>query len=460
MKKRILVVDSEAACRWTVKQALSGCEILEAADGDAAKRILGDMGVHVDLCLLAIDMPGADGLEIYNSIRGMEGCSSLPVVFLTGEDDIRMEAHCLEIGGSDFIRKPFVPLIIRARVMRILELEEFRGNLSARLELKTREMSDIQSRLNKDPLTGLWNREYMEHSIDNLIKSGTKGTLMMLDMDNFKIINDRYGHMSGDQVLKDLAHILQRHFRDGDVLCRVGGDEFMVFVNGLSSKNEISNRASDIIYDMVRKIQEYNFDTNSSVSIGIAQTPQDGSEFRQLYHCADKALYHVKQSGKNSFCFYGDQHDEESKRAAHSVALRQIEDMFKRVDAGIGAYLLDFDTFPIVYNFIRRFAERNGRDVQIVSFTAVQNDASASVPPDELERVLGILNDAIFNSLRRVDVSTRYSSKQMIVLLMDANTENGDMVAHRVIDRFMDLYGGNDFHLEYDIVRMEVAKNR
>ena len=271
-------------------------------------------------------------------------------------------------------------------------------------------------------------------------------------MDNFKAINDNYGHIAGDKTLKMFADTLRSFAAEDDILCRIGGDEFVVFVRRITSKSEIGNRASDIISDLCRKLEQCKFDTNSSVSIGIAQAPEDGADFARLYNCADKALYYVKQNGKNSYHFYSDKVQAENSRAGKAVDLEYLRDFMSRSDSGRGAYLLDFDSFHHVYNFIRRFVERNSHTVQTVLFTVTESE---DIDSTETELALELLEKAIYLSLRRSDVSTRYSSKQMIVILMDTDAQNGDKVAARIIESFGRLYTGGKVTVDYGIARMD-----
>ncbi|MGN0669927.1 MAG: diguanylate cyclase domain-containing protein, partial [Oscillospiraceae bacterium] len=242
---------------------------------------------------------------------------------------------------------------------------------------------------------------------------------------------------------------------EGDVLCRIGGDEFVVFVKDVTSKSELGNRASDIISSLCYKLEQCKFETNSSVSIGIAQTPEDGTDFNKLYNCADKALYYVKQNGKNSYHFFSDKVQAETDRGGKTVDLNYLRDFMSRADSGRGAYLLDFESFHHVYNFIRRTVERSKREVQTVLFTINPTNPGGKLETSEAEVAVELLEQAIFTSLRRVDVSTRYSSRQVIVILLDANNENGDMVAERVVKCFYKLYTGNNIAIEYDVVEME-----
>ncbi len=449
--KKILVVDDNKINLATARNVLSGYyKVTAVLQGSQAVAFLENN--DCDIVLLDINMPETDGFEVLAMIRGIERCRDIPVIFLTADSDSETETRCFKAGAVDFIAKPFVPEVMLSRVGRALELEELRKSLAYRLEQKTREVSDMKSKSRQDALTGLWNRSYTEEAVNEIIGGGEAGALMMIDMDNFKAINDNYGHIAGDKTLKMFADTLRSFAAEDDILCRIGGDEFVVFVRRITSKSEIGNRASDIISDLCRKLEQCKFDTNSSVSIGIAQAPEDGSDFARLYNCADKALYYVKQNGKNSYHFYSDKVQAENSRAGKAVDLEYLRDFMSRSDSGRGAYLLDFDSFHHVYNFIRRFVERNSHTVQTVLFTVTESE---DIDSTETELALELLEKAIYLSLRRSDVSTRYSSKQMIVILMDTDAQNGDKVAARIIDSFGRLYTGGKVTVDYGIARMD-----
>lgn len=452
--KTILVVDDNKVSLSAAKTVLNELyRVITVTHGSQALTFLDKN--TCDLILLDINMPEMDGFEVYSKIREKEQCSDIPIIFLTSDNDAATETCCFETGAIDFIAKPFVPSVILSRVGRVLELEDLRRSLANRLEAKTQEVTDIKAKSRQDALTGLWNRAYTEENVNRLISEGASGALMMIDMDNFKAINDNYGHIAGDRTLKMFAETLEKYAEQGDILCRIGGDEFVVFVNGLTSKSEISNRASDIISDLCFKLEECKFDTNSSVSIGIAQTPEDGMDFTKLYNCADKALYYVKQNGKNSFHFFSDKSEDEIRRSANNVDLAYLGDVLSRADSGNGAFLLDYDNFHHVYNFIRRFVERSGRDVQTVLFTLSKGGGTDEPTIEETETAMEMLDKAIFTSLRRIDVSTRYSSRQIIVILMDANEANGDIVAQRIVNCFKKLYINDNIKIDYGITRLE-----
>ncbi|HOO79379.1 MAG TPA: diguanylate cyclase [Lachnospiraceae bacterium] len=450
--KHILIVDDNKENLTAARLVLNDTyKITAVTMGIQALKFLENN--RADLILLDINMPEMDGFEVMNQIQSNKDLLDIPIVFLTADSDAKTESKCLECGALDYIAKPFVPAVMRSRISRILELEDLRKSLADRLQQKMQEVTEIKSKSQQDALTGLWNRSYTEDCIDKILDNGGTGAVFMIDMDNFKAVNDNYGHIAGDQVLKMFADSLRTFSSEGDVACRIGGDEFVLFIRNQTSKTDLSNKASDIISDICYKLEQCKYETNTSVSIGIAQFPEDGKTFKSLYNAADKALYYVKQNGKNSYYFYGEHSETENTRMSRTVDLNYLREIMTRTDSTKGAYMLDYDSFHHVYNFIRRFVERSSHDVQTILFTFSPSDKSED--SRDMEVAVDILEQAIFNSLRRVDVSTRYSSRQVIVILMDSNTDGGDLVAKRIIECFYKLYIGNYVSLDYDIVQMD-----
>ena len=451
--KTILVVDDNKLNLATARQVLQDeYRVIPVMKGEQALTYL-ESG-ECDMILLDINMPEMNGFEVLEKIREMENWRNTPVIFLTADNDAATEMRCFKMGAVDFIGKPFVPDVMRSRIGRALELEELRRSLADKLEKTTQEVYAIRKKARQDGLTGLWNRIYTEEAVNGLLERGVRGALMMIDIDNFKPINDHYGHIMGDRTLKMVAEILLDLSSEEDVLCRIGGDEFVIFVKDVTDRAALSEHAKHIIEVFSQKVKDFNFAINASISVGIAQTPEDRTEFMELYGNADKALYYVKQNGKNDYHFFSDKLQVESSRSGKAVDLKYLQDLMSRADSGRGAYQLDFDSFHHVYNFIRRFIERSHRDVQTVLFTVSEN-SSTELDAAEVEFALELLEKAIYTSLRRSDVSTRYSSKQLIVILMDAGNENGDMVAERIIDHFKQLYTGGKVRIDYGIARMD-----
>ncbi len=451
--KHILVVDDSKVNLVSARTVLGNdYKVTAVTMGSQALRFLEKN--TVDVILLDKNMPEMDGLEVMFHLKRNEKTRDIPIIIMTAEGDAGTETRCLEAGAQDFIAKPFVPGVMLSRISRIIEVEDLRKSLASRLEEKTKEVAGIKSRSQKDALTGLWNRTYTEERVNEMLAAGERGALFMIDMDNFKAINDNYGHIAGDQTLKMFAETLEDKTHDEDVLCRIGGDEFVAFIRNVTSEEELAKIAGSIIEDLVNKINECGFKTNSSVSIGISIAPDDGNEFQTLYNTADKALYHVKQNGKNSYHFYKEHNEDEGKNRSKLVDLKYIKEFMSRSDPARGAYLLDFENFRHVYNFVRRCIERSSRHVQTVLFTLSYNKG-AREDAAEMESAISLLEHAIFTSLRRMDVSTRYSSWQVIAILLDANTENGDAIAQRIISCFHKLYSGDSISIDYETVELD-----
>ncbi|MGN1105876.1 MAG: response regulator, partial [Huintestinicola sp.] len=195
--KHILIVDDNKTNLASARSVLSDTyKITAVTMGAQALKFLENN--TCDLILLDINMPEMDGFEVMARIRETERCAGIPIIFLTADNDASTESRCLEAGALDFIAKPFVAMVMKSRISRILELEDMRKKLADKLEQKIQEVSDIKNRSQQDALTGLWNRAYTEGAVNKLIEEGTKGALFMIDMDNFKAINDNYGHLEGD----------------------------------------------------------------------------------------------------------------------------------------------------------------------------------------------------------------------------------------------------------------------
>jgi diguanylate cyclase (GGDEF)-like protein len=175
-------------------------------------------------------------------------------------------------------------------------------------EQKRHEMA-LKEEIEKDPLTALYNRKFMQHLIINKLRNMQQGYFMIIDLDNFKYINDHYGHAYGDIVLKEFGNLLlQIAVRKGDVVGRLGGDEFVIFLDGDTTASGAQNVAV--------KIKERLSGANGlliegrqlpvSCSIGIAHAPEHGGVFEELYQKADTALYKAKHAGKNCYCYYAE----------------------------------------------------------------------------------------------------------------------------------------------------------
>jgi diguanylate cyclase (GGDEF)-like protein/PAS domain S-box-containing protein len=176
------------------------------------------------------------------------------------------------------------------------------------IDLQKRELEALEYKATRDPLTGVYNKEVTIKKIDKYI-SGNKNSkhmLMFIDLDDFKKVNDTYGHLRGDRVLTYVINRIKELFTEGEIIGRIGGDEFVVFMGNVNEVEDVLRKA-----ECLRSALETTYVDNDNTipisgSIGIAIYPEDGLHYEQLMECADKALYRVKEQGKNNYMPYAD----------------------------------------------------------------------------------------------------------------------------------------------------------
>lgn len=451
--KHILVVDDDTVTCMMAERTLSqNYQVTTVYSGDEALTFLNDQ--EIDLILMDIEMPDTDGKEITRRIKENEKWVKIPIIFLTADSDPATEVECLKLGADDFIIKPFIPMVMNTRVSRILELYDLRQDLEQQLERKTQQMEMATKKSFTDSLTGLHNRYYLESNLHELFSFGHYGTLFMIDLDNFKGINDTYGHIVGDKTLQLFADVLRQYTYESDIVCRLGGDEFIIFYTDMTDKEMAAEKAEGIITLFTEKIDALGYGGIVSVSIGIVINEDCGTEFQTLYGKADKSLYFIKNNGKNSYHFYSN--NKEKSDEINTVAdLEFISRMIEEgMDASKGAFHVAYDEFKKIYDFVSRYVTRKNQKVQVVLFT--MQDELQHVGP-VFENAMQVLEESIIGSLRASDAGTKYSNSQFIVILMDTDIDNGKMVAERVIKNFTENYGhdSTNINVSYDIRTME-----
>lgn len=184
------------------------------------------------------------------------------------------------------------------------------------IDVQKTELQRLTDKSQRDSLTNLFNKVSTQSQIEDDLKelgTGGKHAFIVIDIDNFKAINDSYGHLIGDSVITDISTKMQMLFRTSDVVGRIGGDEFVVFLRGVSSDNLIMDKAKAIC-DIFRNTHPGNHtDYRISASLGIALYPTDGTTYQELFPKADLALYRAKSLGKDCYAFYSDELDSNSK---------------------------------------------------------------------------------------------------------------------------------------------------
>lgn len=438
--KQILIVDDkveELKCAEEVLQA--SYEVATARSGGQALQLLKEK--EPDLILLDVDMPDMDGYEVMNQLKLDENSGDIPVIFLIEGTDRAGEIKGLKMGAMDFIRKPFEPEIMCSRINKILQITE-----------QNKMLQDIAR---KDGLTDLLNRRYMEKLLNQTDNRKVKGFFLLLDLDNFKLVNDTFGHVVGDEILVKFAEVLKEEVDKEGSVCRLGGDEFAIYIPRQYDKEtlkKIVRRMIAVIEFEVNELLSESCGFKISVSIGIAEKPEDGNSFMELYSAADKALYYVKQNGKRGFHFFRDTQEgiEESEKENRLINLIQLQRLIQEKGHEAGAYRVEYDGFKRIYHFVSRCKERKSQDIQLLLFT-VQDTLNHEIASERADKGMKGLEEAVSQSLRRGDVATRCGNVQYVAILINASYENGTIVAHRIQQKFDDLLQDNSMTLAYEM---------
>lgn len=398
-----------------------------------------------NLIILNVNSRSTDETAFLVRVLGKEGLKELPIILIAENESYEAEAMALQIGAMDYLRKPVKAQVLLSRMKKAISIYQ------------NKEM--LISNANKDVLTGLWNRNYLEEHIRYLHrKENKKGIFLLLDMDNFKEVNDQLGHATGDKLLIQLASALLSESKKGDIACRIGGDEFVLFIEEDLDASKVRVRAERILDSVEEAIEEviHSRLEDVSVSIGITAYPEDGNDFKTLYANADKALYFVKQNGKRGFHFYHDNYTYSIKfhPENNAIDIEQLKEYIKETSISNGAYTVRYDGFKRIYQFVSRTIERTGQKVQILIFTLETKDWD-TISNDEMQLAIENMGSGIHNLLRKGDVASKYSNSQYIVILMDTNKDNGCKVAERVRNSWENQNLNPELHLSYVIGTIE-----
>ena len=436
--KHILIVDDDKVNMECARLVLgTQYKLSSCASGLQAMQFLATS--IPDLILLDINMPFMDGFEVIRRIQADERTKNIPLVILTGDRDPDVERKCKEAGAMDYIMKPFIPSDLQVRMEQVFLNLERSGFFAEEAPVNVDSSS-------LDPLTGVIDAQHGWQMMDEMIKAGTSGSLLLVGVDNLRLVNGYFGMTAGDNLLKALAEII-RNYTDAteDVLCRIGGDNFLVYIKGVSDREVVGRRAKGIIQDMQQKLSEFHMEGTSSVSVGIAIAPEDGDNLPILYSETDKALYHVKQNGKNSFHFFSTQ---TAQGKGGITDLDELYDKLRRTDVEKGAYVLDFYAFQYVFNYLCRQAERG--DIRLAALLMNLIPEEGYLPSTaEMEKAMDILDQTLFTSLRRSDVSAKYSDRQMLLALPNTGKAELQPVLERVNRDYESKMSGGKVHLQF-----------
>ncbi|MEG1747000.1 MAG: EAL domain-containing protein [Oscillospiraceae bacterium] len=297
--RTVLIVDDEPINRTILKQILrDNFDFFEASNGAEAIEVLRLHPNEIDLILLDITMPVMDGTEFLQYKKGVPELDGLPVIIITADDSPKQQVNTFSLGANDYLIKPFIPEVVTRRVQNVMDSNH-------RFKELVREYNNMSEQVKTDLMTGLINRYSAEKMISNRLLH-TTGTcvMVMLDIDNFKCLNDTKGHAFGDQVVAVVAEKLRSSFRQDDIIARMGGDEFAVFVTNIPNPERVIFKAKTLC-KTIGELTVEGSNPHISCSFGVAISSPTEHSFEALYRNADKALYRAKAKGRSTVEVYG-----------------------------------------------------------------------------------------------------------------------------------------------------------
>lgn len=290
----VLVVDDQPSMRLLLRQVLTAdrYHIEEVEDGAQALQRFAD--IKPDVVLLDCVMPGMDGIELCRRLKQIPGNDTLPVLMITALEDEGVVERAFKAGVTDYVAKPINFAVLRQRVHYLLQAG--------------RAQRQVQHMAFHDDLTGLANRnllmDRLRRGIARAARQKSRLGLMLIDLDQFKWVNDTLGHDAGDELLRQIGARLQGAVRNSDTVARLGGDEFVLLLEILPGTHDAATTAQKVLDAIQAPLSIAGREVRVGGSVGIAMYPDDGFEAGQLMTHADTAMYRAKEGGRNRFQFY------------------------------------------------------------------------------------------------------------------------------------------------------------
>ena len=293
---RLLIVDDRKNSAERIALALNPHHAV-TVEPDAQEAMFKAAEDNVDVVIVSLGLASYDALRLSSQIRALERTRNLPILLISDVEDRARVLRGLELGVNDWLSRPVDRNELLARVRTQLRQKRYADSLREKVQ------QSIELAL-FDPLTGLNNRRFLENHLSTMIENARMRraplTLMILDIDHFKRVNDTYGHDCGDEVLKGFADRMRGIIRGGDLLCRLGGEEFVIVMPGVdaAAAGRIAERARVAIEQEAFLMAGTGQEIAITASIGLAER-RDDTNPHELYRRADQALYRSKSEGRN-----------------------------------------------------------------------------------------------------------------------------------------------------------------
>ncbi len=308
-KETLLIVDDSKFQRVVIRQSLGEYfNFAEAVSGEECLQIMEKESDAIDLVLLDLVMPGIDGFEVLRRRQNMEGFKDTPVIVLTNTESVSSQPEAFALGADEFIIKPVDARIALSRINNTLGVKR-------RLQSSRDEQKAWKTKSQIDEMTSLFNKMTVEKLITKTLTEHEDGlhALMLIDIDNFKSVNDVYGHTMGDHVISVIAGVISSQFRSTDYVGRIGGDEFVVLMVDIPSR-EIALIKADNLVSLVKYKENLSIPDNISISVGVVFSDPEDHCYDDLAKKADQSLYVSKKAGKGRYSVFGEEDQSQDQK--------------------------------------------------------------------------------------------------------------------------------------------------
>jgi two-component system cell cycle response regulator len=430
-RDRVLVIDDDVDFVTYVKEALEkqNYPVSIALDAERGLKLFYEW--KPSLILLDIVLPDKSGMYVLNQIVGKAKQEHIPIIMISGNFSLENQIHAYRTGAMDFLAKPF-------------DIDLLTALIDNRFAMK----KDWERSIIIDELTGAYNRKHfnqmMRHYIESFNREREIFTLVMLDLDYFKQVNDTYGHLKGDEVLQAFVATVQAAIRPQDIFCRYGGEEFALILPCTDAAT------GAIVVDHVRmKFNAVKFQVEDdcfqiTFSAGVSEITNQNSHTELLIEEADQALYNGKRGGRNQTVVYS----------------QELIDA--KLEAFLNVIIVDDDALirEIVINRFSGWKPANHAKVQAFEYA----DGLSFLTSDwfkEGEKYI-ILLDGSMPDLDGLDVLYRlrnnYPEQQMLIIMLTARNNKADIV--QALQIGADDYVVKPFHMQELVLRIERLANR
>ena len=412
--RKILIVNSEDT--RNAKTILeTDYEVICASTGEEAIEMF--KSESPDLILSSVQCSDMSGYDMHKKIVEING-DYVPIMYITQNGTEDTETRIFDKGASDFLRTPY----------RADDLKNRIDNIFTNME----RIRDLTEEATIDKLTGFLNKSASDDEFPAICKS-SKGSLLILDLDNFKPVNDIYGHETGDSFLMGFADLLKSNISENDTVGRIGGDEFVLFLNGISDERTIASfidRVNKGILTTAYTILGNDMPIPIGISAGVVIVPREGNDYDDLFRKADKALYLVKQNGKHGYFIYKRYSSSNDNIASSSNELKHLSMIFDERSSLDGALWLGQEAFGNVYHFLIRYVQSYHGVAYKVLFTLLPSEED--MDRDLLSELSQYFGEILSKSLRKSDIMLQSKPNQFFILLPDLVEEHVQDVVKRL----------------------------